>query len=159
MGTTFERSALYEEVWSGSCTASSGRLSARPANIGHRPRRTFAPVAPVGYAQVRLELGAAVSLTPPAVSSGALAVAARKGSLLGSRFVASTAASARPHNCLSEVASRSPPLAKENCSLRIRCANSMPASVTAAVPKDLNPNMDAHRLFMARWSCSMMLLR
>src|SRR5450631_4206292 len=43
--------------------------------------------------------------------------------------------------------------------LRMRCASFMPASVTAAVRKDLRASIGAQRRLIARWSCSTMLLR
>ena len=46
-----------------------------------------------------------------------------------------------------------------NCRLRIRCASSIPARVTAAVRLDLKPNIGRQRRLIARWSCSTILFR
>jgi hypothetical protein len=43
--------------------------------------------------------------------------------------------------------------------LRIRWASSTPAIVSAAFANDLNPAIDAPRRLIARWSCSMRVLR
>jgi hypothetical protein len=54
-------------------------------------------------------------------------------------------ASARSQSCFSDPKFRYRPRPSENCRLRIRWASSMPASVVAALPKDLQPPIEAHR--------------
>lgn len=68
-------------------------------------------------------------------------------------------ASAIAHSAFRDQPRRRRPRPKENCPLRIRCASSMPEIVMAAIANDLNPAIDAQRRLMARWSCSMRLLR
>ena len=46
-----------------------------------------------------------------------------------------------------------------NCPLRMRCINSMPAIVIAAVAKPLKPSIVAIRCFTPRWSCSIRLFK
>ena len=41
----------------------------------------------------------------------------------------------------------------------MRCASSIPAMVMAAFVNDLNPAIDVQRRLIARWSCSIRLLR
>ena len=45
------------------------------------------------------------------------------------------------------------------CSLRMRCINSIPAIVIAAVVKPLKPSIVAIRCFTPRWSCSIRLFK
>ena len=45
-----------------------------------------------------------------------------------------------------------------NCPLRMRCINSIPAIVIAAVAKPLKPSIVAICCFTPRWSCSIRLL-
>ena len=75
--------------------------------------------------------------------------------LLRLRFYARAIA----HSAFRDQLRRRRPRPKENCPLRIRWANSIPAIVMAAFAKDLNPAIDAQRRLIARWSCSIMLLR
>jgi len=49
--------------------------------------------------------------------------------------------------------------ARLNCPLRMRCINSIPASVSEAVLKRLKPSMTFVRDLMLRWSCSIRLFR
>src|ERR1700733_7554797 len=46
-----------------------------------------------------------------------------------------------------------------NCPLRMRCINSIPAIVIAAVAKPLKPSIVAIRCFTPRWSCSIRLFK
>jgi hypothetical protein len=46
-----------------------------------------------------------------------------------------------------------------NCPLRMRCINSIPAIVIAAVAKPLKPSIVAIRCFAPRWSCSIRLFK
>src|ERR1019366_7026736 len=68
-------------------------------------------------------------------------------------------ASAIAHSAFRDQPRRRRPRPNENCPLRIRWASSTPAIVIAAFANDLNPAIDAQRRLMARWSCSMRLLR
>src|SRR5450631_4378166 len=68
-------------------------------------------------------------------------------------------ASAIAHSAFRDQPRRRRPRPNENCPLRIRWASATPAIVIAAFANDLNPAIDAQRLLIARWSCSMRLLR
>jgi hypothetical protein len=46
-----------------------------------------------------------------------------------------------------------------NCPLRMRCINSIPGIVIAAVAKPLKPSIVAIRCFTPRWSCSIRLFK
>jgi hypothetical protein len=67
--------------------------------------------------------------------------------------------SAIAHSAFRDQPRRRRPRPNENCPLRMRWANSMPAIVMAAFANDLNPAIDAPRRLIARWSCSMMLFK
>ena len=80
---------------------------------------------------------------------------AEAGITIGARDYASAIA----HSSLRDQPRRRRPRPNENCPFRMRWASSMPAIVIAAFANDLKPAIDAHRRLMARWSCSIRLLR
>jgi hypothetical protein len=68
-------------------------------------------------------------------------------------------ATAIAHSAFRDQSRRRLPRPNENCHLRRRWANSIPAITMAAFAKDLNPAIDAQRRLIARWFCSIMLFR
>src|ERR1022692_1237738 len=67
--------------------------------------------------------------------------------------------SAITHSAFLDQPRRRRPRPNENCRLRMRWANSMPAIVMAAFANDLNPAIDAQRRLLAGCSCATMLFR
>ena len=152
----------------GACEAPLARLTRRRVGIknAHDPSGRAYIIAPHGAAAVqpldRIPTGLRRSRQRGLAQTGGRALAgsgANSRRRKASRVVLSrlqawstafhTAGASRPWT---------PRRPSPNCPLRMRCINSMPAIVIAAVAKPLKPSIVAIRCFTPRWSCSIRLL-
>ena len=78
---------------------------------------------------------------------------------LGHRAIRDTSSESHRPFILAGPAAAPTAAAKRELSLTNTVGELDAGMVTAALAKDLNPAIDAHRRLMARWSCSMRLLR